>query len=950
MTPGWRLEPLLAPRSIAIIGASEAADSWAPEIERSLRHVGYAGALHPVNPKYDTVWGVPCVPSIADLPRNVDLVVFVVPARLVVGMIDDCAAQGVRSVMVVSSGFAEAGDEGRALQDRLREAALRHHLPVLGPNVEGFVNYVDHVAPYGTTPPADPVAGSISVISQSGTVAWTMNQMASDRGVGLRIILGVGNEAVLGLGDLFSWAADDPHTKVVTSYVETMRDVAGIGRGLDALRSAGKPVLICAPQGRSEAALRAIVAHTGALAGNTGLRDAWLKGHGVVLVDDPVTMFEAAVLLAHHRKLRTDGIAGAFQSGGACTLFAEAAGTAGLTLPAFAAPTKRALRRALPSFASQNNPLDVTGQAAVETDMFVGALTALASDPAIGLVAFDAFPPRLPGETPWADPVLATVMDLQRSSGVAFASVSMSPLAYTAEAKAFTRKWGALPFLQGHRAAAGAIRALVDAQRARGRATREMAPHANRTQARRILRGRTGPLDEATGARILELYGVRRPKEALVRTPAQAVEAARKIRSAVAVKAVAPELPHKAKSGRRSDRRPGRRGGRGRGGGGADRGPPSRRSRAEGARAGDDRRRRGPGRRGGRRAVRRVRDDAAGRRARGGGDGGVRRGAARPEGRARLRARRTRRPAAWTRRSTTWVRWRRRSRRSRAQRTICATASCRWRPTRSSSATAGRSRSTPSPRPEHPRDRRAARGARMGLRRLLRGRRRKADRQPLDGDHRAGVRRARGDRDRRVHRGLGASGRGAHRSARAERRLHGHGLRDPLPGAGAGAGGRRLAGRRDVRAGRRRARDRGPRRATQPPRAHRRGRDGGRRDAHVDRPPQAPRGDARDAAGASLGGRVGDRVRRRGVLPRLPVTAPRVGRRHVGVPVRTARGIRGRRVRAAEVARRAPARACGDRRGDRRGRRGPRRASSRSRSGPRPGSCRSSSSPRRCSR
>ncbi|TMK90873.1 MAG: hypothetical protein E6G37_12805, partial [Actinobacteria bacterium] len=420
--------------------------------------------LYPVNPKYDTVWGVPCVPSIVDLPRNLDLVVFVVPARVVVGMIDECAAHGVRSVMVVSSGFAEAGDEGRVLQERLREGALRHHLPVLGPNVEGFVNYVDRVAPYGTTPPADPMAGSISVISQSGTVAWTMNQMASDRGVGLRIILGVGNEAVLGLGDLFSWAADDPHTEVVTSYVETMRDVGGIGRGLDALRSAGKPVLICAPQGRSEAALRAIVAHTGALAGNTGLRDAWLRGHGVVLVEDPVTMFEAAVLLAHHRTLRTDGIAGAFQSGGACTLFAEAAGAAGLSLPSFAAPTKRALRRALPSFASQNNPLDVTGQAAVETEMFVGALQALASDPAIGLVAFDAFPPRLPGEIPWADPVLATVMDLQRSSGVAFASVSMSPLGYDTEAKAFTRKWGALPFLQGHRAAAGAIRSSAAAR------------------------------------------------------------------------------------------------------------------------------------------------------------------------------------------------------------------------------------------------------------------------------------------------------------------------------------------------------------------------------------------------------------------------------------------------------------------------------------------------------
>ena len=233
------LTPLLAPRSIAIVGASESTDSWAPEIERSLRHVGFHGDLFPVNPKYDAVWGRACVASVADLPRGVDLAVVVVPARVAVRMVDACGAAGVRSVMVVSSGFAEAGDEGRALQEELKAAAVRHRLPVLGPNVEGFINYVDRVAPYGTTPPPEPVPGSISVISQSGTVAWTMNQVASDRGAGLRIILGVGNEAVLGLGDLYAWAAADPHTRVVTSYLETMRDVEGIGRGLDALRAAG---------------------------------------------------------------------------------------------------------------------------------------------------------------------------------------------------------------------------------------------------------------------------------------------------------------------------------------------------------------------------------------------------------------------------------------------------------------------------------------------------------------------------------------------------------------------------------------------------------------------------------------------------------------------------------------------------------------------------------------
>lgn len=542
------LRPLLAPRSIAIVGASEAADSWAPEIHRSLEHLGYDGELYPVNPKYDEVWGHPCRSSIHELPVGVDLVVFVVPARVVVRMIDDCGARGVRGIMVVSSGFAEAGDEGRALQDDLVAVAARTGIPVLGPNVEGFVNYVDRVAPYGTTPPPEPVAGRISVISQSGTVAWAMNQQASDRGVGLRIILGVGNEAVIGLGDMFAWAADDPETKVVTTYIETMRDVGTIGLGLDALRDARKPVLVCAPTGRSEAARRSIVAHTGALAGDTTLRDAWLRSHGAILVEDPVTMFEAAVLLASHRRLRTDGIAAALQSGGACTLFAEAAEARGLRLPAFASSTKRTLRRVLPAFASQNNPLDVTGQAAVETEMFTGALEALAGDPQVGVIAFDAIPPRLASEGGWAEPILAKARELQRSTGVAFVSVAMGPLAYPHAARCFAAR-AKLPFLQGHRASAGAIRALVDLQAVRRDAAAAVRAHRNRSAAVRILRDRSGPLDEEQSGRLLELYGVRRPRQAVAATPSEAAEGARRIGFPVAVKALAPELPHKAKLG-----------------------------------------------------------------------------------------------------------------------------------------------------------------------------------------------------------------------------------------------------------------------------------------------------------------------------------------------------------------------------------------------------------------
>lgn len=545
-----KLQPLLAPTSIAIIGASESPDSWAPEVYSSLLHLGFEGTIIPVHPKYEQVWGLPCYPNITQVPEPVDLAVYVIRADRVVADIDNAAKAGVRSIMVVASGFAETGEEGRALQNELRDKALAHGIPLLGPNIEGFVNYVDKVAPYGTLPPRFPVAGDISVISQSGTVAWAMNQQASDRGVGLRVILGVGNEAVIGLGDMYAWAAQDPKTKVVCSYIETLRDVEGIGKGLAALQAAGKPTIICAPAGRSEAALRSIVAHTGALAGNTGIRDAWLRGLGVVLVEDPVIMFEAAVLISHHKKTPTTGVTAGLQSGGACTLFAEATGAVGLDLPAFTKKTEAKLRKALPSFANLNNPLDVTGQAAVETDMYCGALDALAHDPSIGFVAIDAFPPRGDSEDDavWAMPVMAKARELQKETGVVFASVSMTPLAYTEASKRFVKSTK-LPFLQGHRAAAGAIRALMDLQGSKAAVTKPAKSHANRAKAQRVLKGLVGPLDEEQAARILSLYGVRRPAEAMVETPEQAVAAAAKIGTRVAVKAAAPELPHKAKLG-----------------------------------------------------------------------------------------------------------------------------------------------------------------------------------------------------------------------------------------------------------------------------------------------------------------------------------------------------------------------------------------------------------------
>ena len=432
------------------------------------------------------------------------------------------------------------------------------------------MNYVDRVAPYGTTPPPEPVAGRSASSPRSGTVAWTMNQMATDRGVGLRIILGVGNEAVLGLGDLFEWAAADPKTKVVTSYVETMRDVEGIGRGLDALRGraqagpdlrAGGPERGGAPLDRrahrrarrQHGAPRRLAPRT--RRGPRGGPGDDVRGGGAAL---------ASPRSAHRRRRcgaavgrRVHPVRRGGRRGGA-----SAAGV-------LAGRRGRRSARRCRSFASQNNPLDVTGQAAVETDMFVRALDALASDPSVGFVAFDAFPPRDGGRGVVGGAGLAQrATSCSRRRGSCSRRSRMSPLDTATAAKAFVgRRAAAVPAgapgcdrrdpradrSPGGRAAGGADLAAAPEPR---EAIAAPARHAPVRSTRRRARG----CSSSTA------FDVRR--SGWSRRRGAAAAAARTIGFPVAVKALAPELPHKAKLGgvRLGSREPDRRGGgRGRG-------------------------------------------------------------------------------------------------------------------------------------------------------------------------------------------------------------------------------------------------------------------------------------------------------------------------------------------------------------------------------------------------
>ncbi|HXV37850.1 MAG TPA: acetate--CoA ligase family protein [Myxococcota bacterium] len=536
-----RLDTLFDPKSIAIVGASDRASSWSREIYSNLRELGFPGAIFPINARRATVWGEPAYPSLRDTPQPVELAIIAIPAAAAVEAVRACGAARIPSAMVVSSGFRDAGAAGAELQRELAAAAREGGVALLGPNVEGFINYPGRVAAYGAEMPPTSRAGSISMFSQSGTAAWTFIHMAGDRGVGVRVATGVGVEATLGIADLLEWAARDPETAVAACYVETIRDLRALARGIEAMQRADKRVVVCCPRIAGEAAKASVVAHTGELLGDTTLRDATLRRLGAVVVHDPIALFETALLLEHARAGCRGKLAVAMQSGGNCTLFADALGAAKVPVEPFRAATLHALSEILPAFSEPRNPLDVTGQAVFDSEIYCRALDVLAADPEVGMIAIDVAPSRKRPDDSDLTRILAHAAQVERASAKPVISVLATPLAYvgrTAEPILAHR----VAVLQGHAPAATAIAGLYEV-------SRERLPLAERHGEPPRISIEPGVLDEVAAAAIFARYGIERPREAVVGSPEQAAEQAAELGGAVVVKLVCAEVPHKAREG-----------------------------------------------------------------------------------------------------------------------------------------------------------------------------------------------------------------------------------------------------------------------------------------------------------------------------------------------------------------------------------------------------------------
>ncbi|GAB4368037.1 MAG: acetate--CoA ligase [Deltaproteobacteria bacterium] len=348
------LDPLFRPRSVAVIGASSNPEKMGHQIFRNLAEAGFAGTLLPVNPKGETILGIPSVRSAADLPEGVDLAVVIIPARLVPATILELGSRKVRAAIVITGGFAESGEEGAALQEEMVRNASRCGIRLVGPNCQG-INYPWHGL--CASWPLITRRGDIALVSQSGTVGAALADWASEERLGFSAFVSMGNRADVDEADLIGFFADDPNTRVVALYIEGVQDAP---KFLGAVGRCRKPVVIF-KAGRTERGRQAAESHTRSLAGRDEIYDAVFRQHGIHRADTLEDLYDFAKALAYLPAPAGPRMLIVTSSGGSAIIATDVAEKEGFRVDPLPADLAGTLRGILPAHCIVGNPLDLTG-------------------------------------------------------------------------------------------------------------------------------------------------------------------------------------------------------------------------------------------------------------------------------------------------------------------------------------------------------------------------------------------------------------------------------------------------------------------------------------------------------------------------------------------------------------------------------------------------------------
>ena len=544
------LRRLINPGIVAVVGASETRGSFG---ERTLSNMSaFTGKVFAINPKYQTLLGRPCVPSLADMPESPDCVVLCVARPMVEGMIESSAAVKAGGVIVYASGFAETAKPDRIeAQQRLIELAHRTGVRVVGPNCVGLantrsgagLNFMPDYAGMGHR------RGPIGIVSQSGALGYTVLQ-GMERGIGFSHYLAAGNSCDVDVCDFISYLAEDDDTRAIICLLEGVKDG---GRFLEAARKArdaGK-ALIVYKTGNSETSSKAAMSHTGTMVGSVVAYRTAFEDTGAIAIDDLEAVLETASFFAKTQAPTSGrGVGILSTSGGAAVICADKAEAHGVLLPALEAKTASALHEVVPDFGSVANPSDLTAEVLKTSETFGFCLDAFLNDSSFSALVM----PMIFAHASSSGARAPTIVEAAARTDRPLAVVWMNEWYQGPGSELLDADSNVCMFRSANRCFA-TLRAWFDwhERRARPQAAAERrSASSDEHAARAVLAGamrRGAVLSETDSKRILACYGITIPQEILAHDPTEAALAAGQIGGPVAIKIVSPDILHKTEAG-----------------------------------------------------------------------------------------------------------------------------------------------------------------------------------------------------------------------------------------------------------------------------------------------------------------------------------------------------------------------------------------------------------------
>jgi acetyltransferase len=541
---------LINPGVVAVVGASETRGSFG---ERTLSNMAaFTGKVFAINPKYQTLLGRPCVPSLVDMPESPDCVVLCVARPMVEGMIEAAASVKAGGVIVYASGFAETAKPDRIeAQERLIELARRTGVRVVGPNCVGLantrsragLNFMPDYAAMGHK------RGPIGIVSQSGALGYTVLQ-GMERGIGFSHYLAAGNSCDVDVCDFISYLAEDDDTKAIICLLEGVKDGGRFLGAARKAREAGK-ALIVYKTGNSETSSKAAMSHTGTMVGSVVAYRTAFEDTGAIAIDDLEAVLETASFFAKTKAPTSGrGVGILSTSGGAAVICADKAEAHGVPLPALETKTASALHEVVPDFGSVANPSDLTAEVLKTSETFGFCLDAFMNDSGFSALVM----PMIFAHASSSGARAPTIVEAAGRTDRPLAVVWMNEWYQGPGSELLDADPKVCMFRSADRCFA-TLRAWFDWHEGRTRrqaqTTRRSPPSAQQAARSALFdaKSRGAALSETDSKRVLACYGIAIPQEILARDPEHAALAAGRIGGPVAIKVVSPDILHKTEAG-----------------------------------------------------------------------------------------------------------------------------------------------------------------------------------------------------------------------------------------------------------------------------------------------------------------------------------------------------------------------------------------------------------------